>query len=131
MKNRNVQLKKAASAVLAVVILICAVPLVVQAKVADKPNIVVIMTDNQGYGDLGCYGGVRAETPRIDRLASEGIQFLDFQVEPGCSPSSPSFLLMKSHSAISFSDKTLYDCNPYPKTAYSSFSRPKIDSNCC
>ena len=39
----------------------------------EKPNIVVIMTDNQGYGDLGCYGGVRAETPRIDQLASEGV----------------------------------------------------------
>jgi len=43
----------------------------------------VIMTDNQGYGDLGCYGGVRADTPRIDKLASQGVQFLDFQVEPG------------------------------------------------
>ena len=58
----------------------------------DKPNIVVIMTDNQGFGDLGCYGGVRAETPRIDKLASEGVQFLDFQVEPGCSPSRAAFM---------------------------------------
>jgi len=56
-----------------------------------RPNIVVIMTDNQGYGDLGCYGGVRAETPRIDKLASEGIQFLDFQVEPGCTPTRAAF----------------------------------------
>ena len=45
---------------------------------SKKPNIVVIMTDNQGYGDLGVYGGVRAETPRIDQLAREGVQFLDF-----------------------------------------------------
>jgi arylsulfatase len=52
----------------------------------SRPNIVIIMTDNQGYGDLGAYGGVRAETPRIDQLASEGVQFLDFQVEPGCTP---------------------------------------------
>ena len=58
---------------------------------AEKPNIVVIMTDNQGYGDLGSYGGVRAETPRIDQLAGEGVQFLDFQVEPGCSPSRAAF----------------------------------------
>ncbi|MBW2252072.1 MAG: arylsulfatase [Deltaproteobacteria bacterium] len=56
-----------------------------------KPNIVIIMTDNQGYGDLGCYGGVRAETPRIDQLASEGIQFLDFQVEPGSTPTRAAF----------------------------------------
>jgi len=57
----------------------------------DKPNIVVIMTDNQGYGDLGSYGGVRAETPRIDQLAAEGVQFLDFQVEPGCTPTRAAF----------------------------------------
>ena len=57
----------------------------------SKPNIIVIMTDNQGYGDLGAYGGVRAETPRIDKLASEGVQFLDFQVEPGCTPTRAAF----------------------------------------
>ena len=48
----------------------------------DKPNMVVIMTDNLGYGDLGAYGGLRAPTPRIDKLASEGVLFQDFQVEP-------------------------------------------------
>lgn len=61
------------------------------ALAQDKPNIVVIMTDNQGFGDLGSYGGVRADTPRIDQLASEGIQFLDFQVEPGCTPTRAAF----------------------------------------
>jgi len=44
---------------------------------SEKPNIVVIMTDNQGYGDLGCYGGVRAETPRIDQLASGGVALVE------------------------------------------------------
>jgi arylsulfatase len=58
---------------------------------AGKPNIVVIMTDNQGFGDLGSYGGVRAETPRIDQLASEGIRFQDFQVEPGCTATRAAF----------------------------------------
>jgi arylsulfatase len=54
---------------------------------ADKPNIVIMMTDNLGYGDLGVYGGVRAPTRRIDQLAGEGVLFRDFQVEPACSPS--------------------------------------------
>jgi len=52
-----------------------------------KPNVVLIMTDNLGYGDLGVYGGARAETPRIDQLAQTGVMFRDFQVEPACSPS--------------------------------------------
>jgi arylsulfatase len=66
-------------------------PMLAVAQVVEKPNIIVIMTDNQGYGDLGSYGGVRADTPRIDDLAAEGVQFLDFQVEPGCSPTRAAF----------------------------------------
>lgn len=63
---------------------------VVSAK--EKPNIVILMTDNQGYGDLGIYGGLRAPTPRIDQLANEGVMFRDFQVEPNCTPSRAALL---------------------------------------
>jgi len=64
----------------------------VAAQEAEKPNIVVLMTDNQGYGDLNIYGGVRASTPSIDRLAAEGVQFMDFQVEPGCTQTRAAFM---------------------------------------
>ena len=47
---------------------------IVSAQETNKPNIIVIMTDNQGYGDLGIYGGLRAPTPRIDKLA-KGVHF--------------------------------------------------------
>lgn len=56
------------------------------AQRSKQPNIVIMMTDNLGYGDLGVYGGMRANTPRIDQFASEGVRFRDFQVEPSCSP---------------------------------------------
>jgi arylsulfatase len=59
---------------------------------SDQPNIVVIMTDNQGYGDLGVYGGLRAPTPRLDQLGHEGVVFQDFQVEPNCTPSRAAFM---------------------------------------
>ena len=39
---------------------------------AQKPNFVVIFTDDQGYGDLSCFGGDHISTPRIDRMAAEG-----------------------------------------------------------
>ncbi len=55
----------------------------------DKPNIVFMMADNLGYGDLGSYGGGEIRgmpTPRIDQLASEGLRFTQFLVEPGCTP---------------------------------------------
>lgn len=59
---------------------------------SKRPNVVMIMTDNLGYGDIGIYGGLRAATPRIDQLAKEGVQFKDFQVEPACSPSRASVM---------------------------------------
>lgn len=56
---------------------------------AVPPNIVLILADNLGWGELGCYGGgvLRgAPTPRIDQLASEGLRFLNFNVESDCVP---------------------------------------------
>jgi len=53
------------------------------------PSIVLVLADNLGWGELGCYGGglLRgAPTPRIDRLASEGLRFLNFNVESDCVP---------------------------------------------
>ncbi|MBT7536230.1 MAG: sulfatase-like hydrolase/transferase, partial [Verrucomicrobia bacterium] len=53
-----------------------------------KPNIIYIMTDDLGYGDLGCYGQQRIKTPQIDQLAEEGMRFTDFYMAaPMCSPS--------------------------------------------
>ena len=56
----------------------------------QKPNILFILADNIGYGDIGVYGGGElrgAPTPRIDRLASEGLRLTQFLVEPSCTPS--------------------------------------------
>ena len=55
-----------------------------------KPNVVFILADNVGYGDLGPYGGGElrgAPTPRIDQLAREGLRLTQYLVEPGCTPS--------------------------------------------
>lgn len=57
---------------------------------AEKPNIVLILMDNFGYGELGCYGGgiLRgAPTPKIDALSVEGMKLLNFNVEAQCTPS--------------------------------------------
>ena len=60
------------------------------AAAAERPNIVLMLSDNLGYGDLGVYGGgvIRgAATPRIDQLADEGMRFTNFNVEAECTPS--------------------------------------------
>jgi len=55
-----------------------------------QPNILFILADNTGYGDIGVYGGGElrgAPTPRIDQLATEGLRLTQFLVEAGCTPS--------------------------------------------
>lgn len=57
---------------------------------AARPNIVFILADNLGYGEVGAYGGGitrGAPTPRIDSLAREGMRFTNFNVETQCTPS--------------------------------------------
>ncbi|QDT00969.1 sulfatase family protein [Adhaeretor mobilis] len=54
----------------------------------QPPNFVVIFTDDQGYGDLSCYGGAHVSTPRIDQMAAEGAKLTSFYVAaPVCTPS--------------------------------------------
>jgi arylsulfatase A-like enzyme len=54
---------------------LAAAPLLAQPNARPRPNIVFVLADDLGYGDLGCYGQKRIETPNIDRLASEGVRF--------------------------------------------------------
>ena len=60
---------------------------------AAKPNIVLIVADDLGYGDVGCYGATKIKTPRMDRLAGEGARFTDAHAVSGvCNPSRYSIL---------------------------------------
>ena len=52
----------------------------------SRPNIIFILTDDQGYGDLSCNGNPILKTPNIDRLHDEGVRFTDFHVSPTCAP---------------------------------------------
>lgn len=52
----------------------------------DRPNFILILADDLGWADLGCYGNTYNETPNIDRLAKEGMRFTQFYAGPVCSP---------------------------------------------
>jgi len=58
----------------------------------DRPNILIIFTDDQGYGDLGCYGSKVNKTPRMDQLAKEGTRFTNFYAQHVCGPSRSALL---------------------------------------
>jgi len=61
------------------------------------PNVILILTDDQGWGDLSVTGNINLETPNIDRLAEEGITFEHFFVSPVCSPTRAELLTGRYH----------------------------------
>ncbi len=64
-----------------------------QGDAKRPPNIVLIVSDDQGYNDLGCYGGTEIRTPNLDRLAAGGVRLTSFYVSwPACTPSRGSLL---------------------------------------
>jgi arylsulfatase A-like enzyme len=74
---------------------LAAMSTVASAQTTRPPNIVVIMTDDVGWGDLGSYGGgvMRgAPTPNLDRLASEGMRFVNYYGQASCTAGRASFI---------------------------------------
>lgn len=88
----------------------------------EKPNVVLILADNVGYGDLGPYGGGElrgAPTPNIDLLAQQGLRLTQYLVEPGCTPSRAALMtgqysIRNGLSLVTVEGST----NTLPKTAF-------------
>ena len=77
----------------ATVLLIAIVWAAPASAATERPNIILILTDDQGYNDLGCFGSDRIKTPHIDRMAAEGMRFTDFYVTaPICTPARASIM---------------------------------------
>src|SRR5438552_2095292 len=76
-----------------IVVALAALP----AAAAERPNVVVILTDDQGWGDLSVHGNVNLSTPNIDSLARDGALFDRFYVCPVCSPTRAEFLTGRYH----------------------------------
>ena len=68
------------------------------AQKSDLPNIIIIFTDDQGYGDVGCYGADGFETPNLDQMAKDGIRFTDFYVSQAVCSASRASLMTGSYS---------------------------------
>ena len=54
--------------------------------VTAKPNVIFVLTDDQGYGDLSCHGNPILKTPNLDRMHDQSLRFTDFHVSPLCTP---------------------------------------------
>ncbi|MDZ8120011.1 arylsulfatase [Pontiella agarivorans] len=67
---------------------------------ARRPNVILIMTDDQGYGDIAAHGNPQIQTPEMDRLHSESVRLTDFHVDPTCAPTRGALMTGKySHRA--------------------------------
>jgi len=58
----------------------------------SRPNVILVMTDDQGYGDLGCHGSPYVKTPSLDQLYQESVRLTNFHVDPCCAPTRASLL---------------------------------------
>src|SRR6266508_2845220 len=77
-------------------------PLHSSTKARRKPNIIFILADDLGYGDLGCYGQKLIQTPNIDRLATEGMKFTSFYAGNAVCAPARCTLLTGLHSGHAF-----------------------------
>jgi len=88
-------------------------PYIAHSQTGKPPNVVIILADDMGWQDIGCYGAPYIETPNIDRMAAEGVKFTDFHTAmPYCAPSRYSLLTGCYPARLSFDD------NPFPNTTF-------------
>ena len=74
----------------------------------ERPNIIVVMTDDQGYGELSCHGNPILATPNLDRLHAQSARFVDYTVSPTCAPTRAA-LLTGRHEFRSGITHTIYE----------------------
>ncbi len=81
---------------------------------ATPPNVVIIFTDDQGYGDVGCYGAEGYTTPNLDKMAAEGARFTDFYVPaPVCTPSRGALMTGSYPMRIGLGHRVLFPYSTY------------------
>ncbi len=75
-------------------------------RAAEKPNVVILFTDDMGYGDLECYGHPRIKTPNIDQLAAEGVRLTSFVTGSWCVPSRTQLMTGRYMPRVNFGGGT-------------------------
>lgn len=76
---------------------LCALHAIAQSAESNPPNIILIMTDDQGYGDIGAHGNSMIRTPNLDAFTQESLEMTRFYVEPVCSPTRASLMTGRYH----------------------------------
>ncbi len=106
------------------IFLIAGGPRFVDAAQADRPNIVLIVSDDQGYGDASCYWKTDLKTPVMDAIAQGGVRFTHFRVNPLCAPTRASVMTgLYSLEAGMWRGPGKLERGPEPKDGWQSDAR--------
>src|SRR6188474_3723533 len=122
--------RRALSLLALLVACLSAAPAVAQSSASARPNVVLIVTDDVGYGDLGSYGAPDIKTPSIDSLARDGVKLTDFYAAPQCTPTRAALISGRYQQRF-----RLEAAMPGPKTAPNSglpatgYSLPQLLKN--
>ncbi len=108
---------------------------IAQKQNTKKPNVVIIFIDDEGYGDVGCYGATGFQTPNLDHMASQGMRFTNFYAaQPVCSASRAGLLTGCYPNRIGFSGALFpYDTigiNPNEQTIAEMFKEQEYATAC-
>ena len=98
-------MKSIPTAVVGLCLAATAVAATPESAATGKPNVVLVMTDDQGYGDLGCHGNPILKTPELDRMHAESVRFTDFHVSPFCTPTRAA-LMTGNHPGVTGAFRT-------------------------
>ena len=79
-----------------ILLFLTSLELLAETESTPKPNVIIVLTDDQGYGDLSCHGNPVLKTPNLDALYRESIRFTDFHVSPFCTPTRASLMTGRS-----------------------------------
>ena len=89
----------------------------------EKPNFIIIFTDDQGYSDLGCFGSPNIKTPNIDQMATEGMKFTSFYAQTVCGPSRAALLTGSYPMRVARND---IGESPHPKMSLSEITIAEV-----
>jgi len=71
-----------------------------EAARAKRPNVILVITDDQGYGDLACHGNPIVKSPNMDKLHAQSVRLTDYHVSPCCSPTRAALLTGRYHNRV-------------------------------
>lgn len=74
--------------------------LMMSPPASAQPNVVIVITDDQGYGDLSCHGNPNVKTPNMDRLHSQSVRLTDYHVNPTCAPTRAALLTGRNANRV-------------------------------